>query len=93
MNPYEIIKRPVVTEKSTYAQNKLGRYTFEVHTAATKTQIKDAVETLFKVKVAAVNTMNCRGKLRRMRVGIPGTTPAWKKAIVKLIAGQKIEGM
>jgi large subunit ribosomal protein L23 len=93
MTPYDIIKRPVVTEKSTYTQNKQGRYTFEVDLRANKSQIKSAVETLFKVKVAAVNTMHCRGTWRRMRTGQPGMTSSWKKAIVRLVAGQQIEGM
>ncbi|MBA3708316.1 MAG: 50S ribosomal protein L23 [Planctomycetes bacterium] len=93
MNPYDIIKRPLVTEKSVHIQNKLGSYTFEVNPKANKTQIKEAVETLFKVKVVAVNTMNCRGKYRKMRTRLPGMTSAWKKAVVRLVAGQKIEGV
>jgi large subunit ribosomal protein L23 len=93
MNPYDIIKRPLVTEKSVHIQNKLGSYTFEVNPKANKTQIKEAVETLFKVKVVAVNTMNCRGKYRRMRTKLPGMTAAWKKAVVRLVEGQKIEGV
>ncbi len=93
MNPYDIIKRPVVSEKTMYQQTKLGQYTFEVHTEANKKQIKEAVEALFKVKVDRVNTMNCRGKERRMRTRLPGTSPAWKKAIILLVAGHKIEGV
>jgi len=93
MNPYDIVKRPVVSEKSMHLQNKQGMYTFEVQPGANKTQIKEAVEALFKVKVAAVNTMNCRGKYRRVRSRVPGMTSAWKKAIVRLVEGQKIEGI
>ncbi len=93
MNPYEIVKRPLVTEKSVHLQNKIGSYTFEVHPNANKTQIKEAVEALFKVKVVAVNTMNCRGKPRRMRTKLPGMTAAWKKAVIRLVEGQKIEGV
>ena len=93
MNPYDIVKRPVVSEKSMHLQNKQGMYTFEVHGDANKTQIREAVETLFKVKVAAVNTMTVRGKYRRVRTRLPGMTSAWKKAIVRLVEGQKIEGL
>lgn len=92
MNPYEIIQRPVVSEKTVYLQNKLGKYTFQVHQDANKQQIKDAVETLFKVKVTGVSTISVRGKPRRVRGRIPGVTSAWKKAIVSLADGQKIEG-
>lgn len=93
MNPYDIVKRPVVSEKSVHLQNAQGAYTFEVHPEANKTQIREAVERLFKVKVATVNTMQCRGKYRRMRTRLPGMTSAWKKAIVRLVEGQKIEGI
>ncbi|MCK6487521.1 MAG: 50S ribosomal protein L23 [Planctomycetes bacterium] len=92
MNPYEIIKRPVVSEKSMHLQNKLAQYTFEVHQDANKQQIKEAVETLFKVTVTGISTMNVRGKSRRVRGREPGLTSAWKKAIVSLADGQKIEG-
>lgn len=93
MNPYDIVKRPVVSEKSMFLQNTQAAYTFEVHASANKTQIKEAVEKLFQVKVSSVNTMNCRGKYRRVRTKLPGMTSAWKKAIVRLVAGQKIEGI
>jgi large subunit ribosomal protein L23 len=93
MNPYDIIRRPVVSEKTVYQQSKLNQYTFEVSPLANKVQIAEAVETLFKVKVARVNTLNCRGKSRRVRSPRAGTESAWKKAIVRLIAGQKIEGI
>lgn len=92
MNPYDIIQRPVVSEKSVFLQNKQGKYTFQVHQDANKQQIKDAVEVLFKVTVTGVNTISVRGKSRRVRGRIPGTTSAWKKAIVSLADGQKIEG-
>jgi len=93
MNPYQIIRRPLITEKSVYLQNKLNSYTFEVHPDCNKIQIKDAIEVIWKVKVLAVNTTNCRGKPRRVRSRLPGLTPAWKKAIVRLADGQKIEGV
>ncbi len=93
MDAYQIIQRPVVTEKSVHFNNKHNKVTFAVHPDANKTQIREAVETLFKVKVAAVNTLNVRPKDRRVRGRIPGTTAAWKKAIVTLAEGQKIEGI
>ena len=93
MTPYEIIKRPVVTEKSVHFSNKFNKATFAVHPDANKKQIKEAVETLFKVKVTSVNTLHVRPKDRRVRGRIPGTTSAWKKAIVTLAEGQKIEGI
>lgn len=94
MNPYEIVRRPRISEKTVHLQNKLNAYTFEVHPAANKVQIKDAIKALWKVDVKAVNTMNCRGKDRRMRNNRqPGVTAAWKKAIVRIADGQKIEGV
>ncbi len=93
MNPHQIILRPVISEKTVHQQNKLNQYTFVVHQDANKVQIAEAVESLFKVKVERVNTLNSRGKDRRMRSRITGTESAWKKAIVKLADGQKIEGV
>jgi large subunit ribosomal protein L23 len=93
MNPYQIIRRPRITEKSVHLQNQLNSYTLEVHPGANKVQIKDAVKALWKVDVLSVNTVNCRGKERRVRSRLPGTTPAWKKAIVRLADGQKLEGV
>ena len=91
---HETIVRPVVTEKSSAAYQLRKEYTFEVHPAANKIQIKDAIKALWKVDVKAVNTMNCRGKDRRMRNNrVPGVTAAWKKAIVRIADGQKIEGV
>ncbi len=91
--PHQIIQSPVVTEKSVNLQgNKQGKVVFRCHPDANKIQIKDAVEILFKVEVSKVNTMNVRGKDRRMR-GRAGVTAAWKKAIVTLAEGQKIEGV
>lgn len=89
MNPREIVKRPVITEASmeNLAQ---GKYTFAVDPRANKTQIKQAIEELFKVKVKKVNTMNVRGKVRRVGVHV-GRRPDWKKAIVTLEEGQRIE--
>ena len=93
MTPHTIIRRPVISEKTVHLQSKHNQYTFEVHPHANKVQIAEAVQTLFKVTVTRVNTMNARGKDRRMRSRISGNEPAWKKAIVKLAEGQKIEGV
>ncbi len=82
---YDVILKPVVTEKS---MNQMSdkKYTFLVHTDATKSQVKEAVEKMFQnVKVASVNTMNCEGKKRR-RGAVVGKTAKTKKAIVKLTA-------
>lgn len=67
-----------------------GKYSFRVRREATKQEIKNAIERIFGVKVAAVNTLNVHGKLRRLRFRA-GYTPRWKKAIVSLKPGQKIE--
>ena len=93
MNPHQIILRPVISEKTVFQQSKLNQYTFVVNKDANKVQIAEAIETLFKVKVERVNTINARGKDRRMRSRITGNESAWKKAIVKLAEGQKIEGV
>ena len=85
---YDVILKPVITEKSmsTMAEK---RYTFLVHTDATKTQIKEAVEKMFEgTKVAKVNTMNCEGKKRR-RGAVVGKTAKTKKAIVQLTEDSK----
>ena len=90
MDAYEILRRPIVTEKSNMQSEKQRRYTFEVSTAANKLQIKGAVETIFKVKVLAVNVRHVRGKQRRMG-RIQGHTKDWKKATVTLAEGQSIQ--
>lgn len=82
MNKYDIIRKPIVTEKSMEdMENK--KYTFEVDKNATKIEIKAAVEEIFNVKVKKINTMNMQGKLKRQRAHM-GRRPSWKKAIVKL---------
>jgi large subunit ribosomal protein L23 len=85
---YDIIKKPIVSEKSVTAmENK--KYTFVVHPDATKNQVKEAVEKLFDgAKVAKVNTMNCDGKMRR-RGRTQGKTAKYKKAIVQLTEDSK----
>jgi large subunit ribosomal protein L23 len=84
-DPRDIIIRPIVSEKS-YALIDMGSYTFEVDTRATKTEIKLAIEKIFGVKVASVNTINRVGKLRRTRFGI-GKRKDTKRAIVTLKSG------
>lgn len=89
MDAYRVLKKPLVTEKSTSLLQD-NKYTFEVDLKANKTEIKNAVESLFKVKVEKVNTMHVKGKLKRVRQ-IQGRTPDRKKAIVTLKQGDKIE--
>ncbi len=84
------IVRPIVTEKSSAAFQDRQEYTFEVHPAANKDSIRQAIESLFGVKVTGVWTSQQRGKPRRMG-GKSGLRPRWKKAIVKLRAGDTIE--
>lgn len=81
-SPEDIIIKPYVTEKSN-AEVAEGKYTFIVDTRATKTDIKQAVEKLFQVKVLKVNTSNYEGKMKRMGVHV-GPRADWKKAVVKI---------
>ncbi len=86
---YDRILGPVVTEKST-GGSEFGQVTFRVRMDATKPQIKAAIETLFDVKVTAVNTLRVKGKVKRFR-GHKGKRPDYKKAIVTLAEGQSID--
>ena len=88
MHKFDVLRRPVVTEKSTDFQER-GRYVFEVAPKATKLQVKAAVQEAFGVKVVKVNTMNVRGKSKRYGPRV-ATKPAWKKAIVTLAPGNSI---
>jgi len=88
MTIYEVIKRPLVTEKGVAKKDGERTLVFEVARDANKTQVRQAVEKLFKVKVEAVRTSNFEGKLRR-RGKFAGYRSDWKKAYVKLEAGQK----
>jgi large subunit ribosomal protein L23 len=83
---HETIVRPVITEKTSEAYQTRGEYTFEVASAASKGQIRQAVERLFAVKVRGVWTSNVRGKGKRVGKSV-GTRPNWKKAIVTLKEG------
>ena len=89
MNIYEVISRPLVTEKGVDKKDNERTLCFEVSAKANKTEVKTAVEKLFKVKVAEVRTANFEGKLRR-RGRFAGYRPDWKKAYVKLKEGQKV---
>lgn len=88
-NPRDILLRPVVSEKS-YGLLDEGKYTFVVSPEANKTQIKQAVEEVFRVKVTEVNTLNRQGKRRRTRFGW-GKRPDTKRAIVTLAEGDRID--
>ena len=90
LEPYQVILRPLITEKATHLAERHNAYTFEVNPLATKTEIKLAVEALFNVKVADVRTQNRRGKTRRYRLKL-GRTKNWKKAIVALTADHRID--
>ena len=94
-NLHEVLRRPLITEKNTWLMEQ-GQYSFEVLPEANKIQIKDAVEKTFNVRVKAVNTLNVKGqsKVRGIRGGrgrIYGRERNWKKAIVTLFPGQRID--
>lgn len=91
MTPEQIIKRPIIlTEKSRQLSEDENQVLFEVAKTANKIEIRNAVQTLFKVTVTDVNTLVVRGRMRRMGRGI-AKTQNWKKAIVTLKAGDKIQ--
>ena len=90
MDLHEVIQRPIVTEKSAIAREEANIATFRVDPAATKHEIRRAVEMLFEVKVESVRTMNQPGKKKRVGKKI-GRKPSWKKAIVELAEGHTIE--
>jgi large subunit ribosomal protein L23 len=87
-NPHEVLIKPIVTEKSSGMMGQ-GKYTFKVDKAANKIEIKYAVETIFKVNVTGVRTMNMPGKLKRQGK-TQGMTSEWKKAVVTLKSGQTL---
>jgi len=86
---YDVIRRPVVTEKGVTVKDEQRTLVFEVALAANKTEVKQAVERIFKVKVAEVRTANFEGKMRR-RGRFVGFRRDWKKAYVKLKKGEKV---
>lgn len=89
-NPEDVIIAPIVTEKSYRLANEENKYTFRVHPDANKIEIKNAVEKLFNVKVVKVNTINMKPKRKRLGK-FEGKTRRWKKAIVTLKEGDRIE--
>jgi len=91
MNAINVLKSTILTEKSNLLSAEFGQYTFEVFPDATKHAIRDAVEKTFKVTVTRVNVMHVRGKNKRSRQGRPSQTSDFKKAIVTLKTGDKIE--
>lgn len=89
-DPRKIIKRPIITERSTYLQTSGNKYVFEVDRTANKIEIAHAVKVIFDVTVLNVQTMNMKGKPKRLGV-FSGRKPNWKKAIVTLKEGDYIE--
>ena len=89
MNTYEVLRRPLVTEKSTMLKDEKNEYVFEVAKNATKPEIKKAVEKAFNVNVIKVNVITIPGKTKRMGGRIIKEIP-WKKAVVRLVAEDKI---
>lgn len=90
MNPYDIIRKPLNTEKTNVQQELYNMVSFEVLKTANRIQIKDSIEEIFKVKVESVRTMQVKGKSTQ-RGRIVGKKKDWKKAIVKLMPGEKID--
>lgn len=90
MTPQEILRRPIITERATEATERSNKVMFEVAKKANKNQIRDAVETVYGVKVDSVHTMVVHGKLKRRGTSV-GKRPNWKKAIVTLASGNVID--
>ncbi len=90
MDLYQVLKRPILTEKTDYQRDN-NQYIFEVDRQANKIQIKRAVETIFDVKVVAVNTMVIKPKRRRLGRKTIVSRPAWKRAVVTLARGERIQ--
>lgn len=89
LHPYAVLLRPIITEKSTVLTGA-DKYVFEVDVRANKNQIREAVQLAFNVRVAEVNTMNVKGKPKRFGRKVVNR-PDWKKAVVTLVHGDKIE--
>lgn len=90
LEPHQVIMRPLVTEKGVHRATRNNQYAFEIHSQATKSDVKHAVEFLFNVEVVSVRTQNRLGKKRRFRHR-EGRTSDWKKAIVKLGSEHRID--
>ena len=87
---YDVLRRPLVTEKSSGLQGRCNQFCFEVAPTTNKVEVRKAVETLFSVKVVKVNMVSMPSKTRRA-FGRPGETPSWKKAVITLCKGDSIE--
>jgi large subunit ribosomal protein L23 len=90
MIAHDIIRRPIITEKTTIQKDEFNQFSFEVARKANRTEIKRSIEDVFNVRVATVRTMQIRGKLKR-RGRILGRRRNWKKAVVTLMPGERIE--
>jgi large subunit ribosomal protein L23 len=90
MDFYQIVKKPLITEKGTKQKDQSNQIAFEVGRGANKILVKNAIESIFKVKVLNVNIMNVKGKERRLGRNV-GRKADWKKAIVRLAPGENIE--
>jgi large subunit ribosomal protein L23 len=90
MNIYQVLKRPILTEKTDFQRDD-NQYVFEVDRQANKLQIREAVEEIFDVEVLAVNTMIMKPKRRRLGRKMITTRPAWKRAVVTLAPGERIQ--
>ena len=90
MDVYQVLKRPLITEKGTRQKEQSNQIIFEVDRRANKVMVRNAVESIFKVKVLSVKLMNVKGKERRVGRNL-GRRPDWKKAIVRLGKGEAIE--
>jgi large subunit ribosomal protein L23 len=90
MEPYQVLRRPIITEKGTDLKDENNQLVFEVHPDANKCEIANAVEKIFKVKVTGVRTQNRRGKWRRVGRMV-GRRKDWKKAIVTLKEGDRVD--
>ena len=90
LDPHQVILRPLITEKNMHRSTRLNQYAFEINRAATKDDVRRAVEDLFNVKVVKVRTQTRKGKIRRHKQKI-GHTKTWKKAIVSLGADSRID--
>jgi len=90
MIQYDIIRRPVITEKTSIQKEDANQITFEVDRRANRIEIRRAIEKIFKVRVAEVRTMQVKGKTKQ-RGRIAGKRKDWKKAIVKLMPGERID--
>jgi large subunit ribosomal protein L23 len=90
MNHYDIIRRPVITEKTNIQKEEYNQISFEVDRRANRVEIARAIETIFKVKVAKTRTVQVKGKIKR-RGRILGKRKDWKKAIVTLMPGERID--